>query len=75
MSNNNNNCGNRNNSRGNNNRGRGMVVSLIGHPPRTQYMARAIDVHSDTGTNSHVTPDLAAMEHGGYYWMTAFVGN
>ncbi|GKA12498.1 hypothetical protein Tco_0692044 [Tanacetum coccineum] len=40
MNNNNNNSGNHNNSRGNNNnRGRG-----IGHPPRTQCMARAIDV-------------------------------
>ncbi|GJY51108.1 integrase [Tanacetum coccineum] len=86
-SNNNNNRGNRNNSRGNNNRGRGNGRQFDWHPPRTWYMARAIDVpsanfantraqssnasanwHSDTGINSHVTPDLAAMDTSEAYY-------
>nr|GEU34297.1 hypothetical protein [Tanacetum cinerariifolium] len=45
-----------------------MVVNLIRHPPKTQCMALAIDVHSDTGANSHVKPDLEAMDNSEAYY-------
>ncbi|GKB96576.1 putative RNA-directed DNA polymerase [Tanacetum coccineum] len=69
-SNNNNNHGNRNNSRGNNNRGRGngRQPSANFANTRAQSSNASANWHSDTGTNSHVTPDLAAMDTSEAYY-------
>ncbi|GKE80231.1 hypothetical protein Tco_1550231 [Tanacetum coccineum] len=45
-----------------------MVVNLTRHPPKIQCMTLAIDVHSYTGANSHVTPDLEVMNNSKAYY-------
>ncbi|GJT74228.1 putative RNA-directed DNA polymerase [Tanacetum coccineum] len=65
-SNNNNNCGNRNNSRGNNNRGRdnGRQFDWAS----TQNTVYGTCNRCDTGANSHVIPDLEAMDNSEAYY-------
>ncbi|GKA83614.1 putative RNA-directed DNA polymerase [Tanacetum coccineum] len=65
-SNNNNNRGNYNNSRGNNNRGRGN--GLWFDWASTQNIIYGTCNRCDTGTNIHVTPDLAVMDTSEAYY-------
>nr|GEY28459.1 hypothetical protein [Tanacetum cinerariifolium] len=71
----NNNRGNRNNSRGNNNRGRGY--HRLFDWASTQNTVHDTFNRCDTGANSHVTPDLEAMDNSETYYgdEALYVGN